>query len=253
MISDRSFGRVAGLTAIISLPVAVGNLLTIGLAVHFNLNAISNPLLLIHTGVSGARWWHFSMILDTLGYYLMIVPLTLVLRKRFLSISQDWTNLFVLSLLAYSFIGAAGGAILASGVPPIITSFASASASHRAILDSVGTGFSNAVYRGLWNLLEEFLAAIGWFGMGMLTRAEHRRLSSLSMVLGIACLVDAIGTAANVDSIATTGLTVYLVLAPIWACWWGFRFLANQGHDTESDPPRLSAYVRGTACEIQGP
>jgi hypothetical protein len=241
MITDRSFGRVAGLIAIISLPVAVGNLLTIGLAVHFNLNAISNPLLLIHTGVSGSRWWHLSMILDTLGYYLMIVPLTLVLRKRFLSVSQDWTDLFVLCLLAYSFIGAAGGAILASGVPPIITSFATASDSHRAILDSVGTGFSNAVYRGLWNLLEEFLVGVAWFGLGMLTRAEHHRLGVLSMVLGISCLVDALGTAVNVDFIATVGLTVYLVLAPAWACWWGFRVISHPAHDRGRDLVRQAA------------
>jgi hypothetical protein len=227
-MTDNSFRRMAGFVAVVSLPFAVGNLLTIALAVHFNLNALSNPLLLIHTGAAGARWWHWSMILDSLGYYLMIVPLILLLRGSSRPDSRDWTDFFVLCLLAYCFIGAVGGAILATAVPPLITSYSAASPAHRAIVETVGTGYSNAVYRGLWNLLEEFLAGIGWIGIGLLTRAEDRRLRTVTIALGAACFVDAVGTALNIDAVAMVGLTLYLVLAPLWASWLGVRLLRDR-------------------------
>jgi len=222
-----SFRRFAGLVALLSLPVAIGNLLTIGIAAHFNLNVVSHPSLLLHAGTASARWWHASMLLDVLGYYLMIVPLTLVLRSHFKRRSQGWTDLFVLCLLAYSFIGAIGGVILATVIPPMIQSYVTAPSAHRQILDIVGTGYSDAVYRGMWNLLEEFLAGIGWLGIGLMQRREDRRLGTLTIVLGVACLVDSLGTALNVDGIATPGLTTYLVLAPVWAAWQGIRLLTS--------------------------
>jgi ribosomal protein S18 acetylase RimI-like enzyme len=69
------------------------------------------------------------------------------------------------------------------------------------------------------------LGRVGWIGFGLVVRAERRRLSSVTIVLGVACLVDSLGTALNTDVIASTGLTVYLILAPIWACWMGVWLL----------------------------
>ena len=87
------------------------------------------------------------------------------------------------------------------------------------------TGYTDGIYRGLWNLLEELLAGIGWLGFGLVLWAERRRLGIASMVLGAACLLDSFGTAINVDAVSSTGLTVYLVLAPVWACWIGVGLL----------------------------
>ena len=56
-------------------------------------------------------------------------------------------------------------------------------------------------------------------------RATHGRLGLVTIVLGVACLVDSLGTALNTDAIASTGLTVYLALAPVWACWMGIDLL----------------------------
>jgi hypothetical protein len=222
---SASFRRLAGWLAVLSLPVAAANLLTIALAVHFNLNAISDPLLLLRQGMASARWWHFSMFLDGLGYYLMIVPLTLVLRLRFGKTAGPWTDLSALCLLAYSFIGAVGAVILATAVSPLITSYVNAGSSHRATLDLAATAISNAIYRGIWNILEEFVAGWGWLILGSISRRRDPVLGLLTIVLGAACLVDSLGSALNVDVISTTGLTIYLILAPTWAAWWGVRLL----------------------------
>src|SRR6266536_5064426 len=183
-------------------------------AVGFDLNPISHPLILLHQGATGATLWHWAMMLDILGYYLLIVPLILALRSWLRPSSPNWIDLAVLYLLAYGGIGAIGGAILATAIPPLIRGYAMAGP-HRVVVETVFTGYSDAVYRGMWNLLEQFLADVGWLAVGVVLRSEDRRLGRVTTVLGLACLVDAFGTAMNVDAVATTGLSVYLVLAPI--------------------------------------
>ena len=238
MIDDRSFSRMAAIAAIASLPLAAGNLLAMLATVHFNLNGMTNPLVLLHTGTGAAPFWRWSMILDILGYYLPIVPLILLLRSSLRRQSTSWIDLFALSLLAYCFIGAIGGAMLATALPTLIREYASAtSGSHQVSLQTVFTGYTDGIYRGLWNLLEEFLAGVGWIGFGLVLRAERRRLGLATIVLGVACLVDSLGTALNIDALALIGLTVYLVLAPVWACWIGIGLLRTPSIGVTTDRP----------------
>ena len=227
VLDEQSFRRAAAIAAIVSVLFAAGNLVTALAAVGFDLNAISHPLALISRGAAAAALWHWSMLLDTFGYYLLIVPLVLLLRRALRDQSPNWIDLSVLCLLVYCFIGALGGAMLASAVPTLIKDYATATLPHRAILETVFNGYSDAVYRGVWNLLEEILGGAAWIGIGLVLKDQDRRLGRTTIVLGVACLVDGIGTALNLDAIATIGLTMYLVLAPTWAGWIGIRFLRD--------------------------
>jgi hypothetical protein len=227
---QHSFRRFAGLAAVISAPFAAANLIAMFAAVHFDLGAISHPLVLLRQGGDAATIWRWSMVFDALGYYLLIVPAILALRSSLHHRKPNWTDLSALCLLGYTLIGAMGCAILATAVPPLITGYAAAGAPH-PVLEVVFTGYSNAVYRGLWNLLEEFLAGVGWIGIGFVAITEHRRFGQLTIILGSACLIDSFGTAMNVDAIATIGLGIYLVLAPIWAAWLGARLLRRPAGD----------------------
>ena len=170
-MSDLSFRRMSAIAAMLSLPLAAGNLITILLAVDFNLGALYEPLLLLHTGTRGAGLWRWSMILDVFGYYLLIVPLILSLRSWLRPSSPNWIDLFTFCLLAYCLIGASGAAILATATPPLIAGYTTAAGPQRAILEAISTGYADAVYGGLWNLLEEFLAGVGWIGVGLAVQA----------------------------------------------------------------------------------
>jgi len=232
---------MAAIAAIASLPLAVGNLFAMLATVHFNLNGMTNPLVLLHAGAGAAPLWRWSMILDIFGYYLPIVPLILLLRSSLRHRGPNWIDLFALCLLAYCLIGAIGGAMLATALPTLIREYGSASSSHQMSLQSVFTGYTDGIYRGLWNLLEEFLAGVGWLGFGLVLRSERRRLGVITIVLGAACLVDSLGTALNIEAIASTGLTVYLVLAPTWACWMGIDIFRTPATDATADRSFLVA------------
>jgi hypothetical protein len=241
MIDDRSFARMAAVAAIASLPLAAGNLLAMLATVHFNLSGMTNPLVLLHAGTAAAPLWRWSMILDIVGYYLPIVPLILLLRGSLRQHSPNWIDLFALCLLAYCLIGAIGGALLATALPTLIREYAQATnGSHQVSLQTVFTGYTDGVYRGLWNLLEEFLAGVGWIGFGLVLRTERRSLGPITIMLGLFCLVDSLGTALNSEVIASTGLTVYLVLAPVWACSMGIDLLRSRPPELSTDRPLMT-------------
>ena len=233
---DRSFARVAAIAAIVSAPLAAGNLAAMLAAVHFDISGITNPLVLLHAGRAAAPLWRWSMVLDIFGYYLLIVPLVLLLRTCLRYRGRGWADLFSFCLLAYCLIGAIGGAVLAAALPALIRQYAAIPA-HRVALQAVFTGYTDGVYRGLWNLLEELLAGVGWIGVGAALRLRHRRLGLVSIVLGAACLVDSAGTALGIDAIASAGLTAYLVLAPVWACWLGAGLLRAPAAGTVAAEP----------------
>jgi hypothetical protein len=252
--SDRSFAQMAAVAGIVSLPLAVGNLLAMLAAVHFNLSGITDPLVLLRAGRTAAPLWRWSMVLDIAGYYLPIVPLILLLREYLRQRGPAWIDLFTLCLLAYCFIGAIGGAELATALPTLIREYA-ASPGHQAALQTVFTGYTDGIYRGMWNLLEEFLAGIGWVGFGLALRPRNRRQGLVTTVLGAACLVDSAGTALNFDALASAGLTVYLVLAPVWACWLGVAILrspaSDRAHTRQDD--RTEARAREGEAFAGGP
>jgi hypothetical protein len=227
---DRGFRRIAGVAAVASVPFAAANLTFMFAAVHFDLNAMSHPVVLLRQGPTAATLWRWSMVFDTLGYYLLIVPALLALRGALRRRSPTWIDFGTLNLLAYCLIGAIGGAILATAIPPLIDGYAHAAA-QRDVLETVFNSYSDAVYRGLWNLLEEFLAGLGWLAFGLVAAAERRRFGRVTIVLGLACLVDSLGTALNVDLVASVGLTIYFVLAPAGAAWVGADLLRDCATD----------------------
>lgn len=233
IVAERSFTRVAAMIAIASAPLAAGNLLAMLATVHFDIGGMTDPLVLLHAGRAAAPLWRWSMVLDITGYYLPIVPLVLLLRTSLRERSPNWTDLFALCLLAYCLLGASGGAALATALPTLIREYATTPA-HRIALQAVFTAYTDGVYRGIWNLLEELLAGVGWVGLGVLLRREDRRLGLVTIVLGAACLVDSVGTMLGIDRIASAGLSVYLVLAPVWALWLGVQLLRLSGKHLSS-------------------
>jgi hypothetical protein len=77
----------------------------------------------------------------------------------------------------------------------------------------------------MWNILGELLAGIWFVGVGLLLRGERRIFSIVTMILGISALLDSLGMILNIEGLALLGLSIYVVLAPIWALWLGIDLL----------------------------
>jgi hypothetical protein len=222
--SRPSFDQLVGVAAIASVPLAALNLFLMFAAVHFDLNAMTHPVTLLRQGAAAATLWRWSMICDALGYYVLVAPAIVLLHARTRRLDALRVDLACAGLLAYCLIGAIGAIGLAEVIPPLMRAY-TASGANRFAVETVFNAYSNAVYRGMWNLLEEFVAGVGWIVLASVLVARDRTFGRVTLVLGAAALLDSVASAANLDAIASFGLSIYLVLAPIWACWLGIRFL----------------------------
>jgi hypothetical protein len=230
MNKHSSFQRFAASTAIASFVVAIASGVAQGIPTNFSMDVMTDTTLMLSLGADGANLLRWGMILDMLGYYLMLLPLALFLQRWLGPKSPDWVRFFTICGLGYIFIGAIGAVTLAAVHPPLILAYPDATMEGRAALETVFEATWNMVFGGLWNILEELLVAVWFFGVGWLLRAERRVFAIVSMILGVAAGLDSLGMILNVETIHLLGLYVYGILAPIWALWLGIDLLRMPAH-----------------------
>ena len=225
MSDHQSFQRFAALAAIISFPLALGNIVLSGMAIDFKfMDAVTNPALWLAVGADGASLLRWGMILDMLSYYLPLLPVALFLWRWLGSRNPNWVLFYTSCGLGYILIGAIGAMILAAVHPPLINAYAQASVEQRPVLETVFSAIGNMVYRGMWGILEVLLAGIWFLGIGLLLRGERRIFSIVSMIIGASALLGSLGVILGIEAIALLGV-IYGLLAPVWALWLGIDLL----------------------------
>ncbi|MCK6695582.1 MAG: hypothetical protein L6Q97_26200 [Thermoanaerobaculia bacterium] len=222
MKNDISFGKTAGLLAMLSGPLALFSITLIFVAFNRDFETAFNPQRAIAFQPDPSATLRWGWILDIFGYYLPVVPAILALHTRFSSGAPLHSQLFTLCGLGYVITGATGAAMLAGATVPLYQAFAAGADADKAIAAQVFANLNNEVLSGIWNLLTMSLAAVWFFGTGWLLRPTHRGLSWLTTVLGIASLVDVLGYAFQSQALAGLGLNFYLFIAPLWAIWIGW-------------------------------
>ena len=225
MNDHQSFQRFAARAAIISFPLALGSIVLSGIAMDFNMETSTNPALLLSVGADRANLLRWGMILDMFSYYLPLLPVALFLLHWLNPKSPNWVRFYTFCGVGYILIGAIGATILAATYPPLIRAYGQASASQQVVLETIFGTITDLVYGGLWNILEVLLAGIWFIGIGLLLRSERRLFSVVSIILGISALLDSFGNMFSVETLASLGLNIYLVLAPIWTLWLGIDLL----------------------------
>jgi len=225
MNSQQSFQLFAALAAIISFPLALGSIVLSGMAMDFNMEASTNPALLLSVGADGASLSRWGMILDMFSYYLPLLPVALFLWRWLRPRNPDWALFYTSCGLGYILVGAIGAAILAAVHPPLISAYAQAPVEQRPVLEAVFSAIGNMVYGGMWGILEVVLAGIWFLGIGLLLRGERRLFSIFSIILGISALLDSLGFILGIEALALLGVAIYVLLAPFWTLWLGIDLL----------------------------
>ncbi len=223
-MTDRTFRRVAGWLAIIAMPLAYANVGLALVAVGFDLGILSDAqagLQIIARNPAGAVLTRWSMVADMLGFYLLLIPLALVLWDWLREQSPAWVSLATLLGLGYLFCGAAGAAVLAAVLPAQIAACAQAAGTQAPALEAIFLAFTRAVYDGVWGLLDPLLGGVWWLGIGLFLRRQRRALGWTAVVLGLFMLLRDV----KIGPLELIGLGVYFVLAPLWAAWTGVDVL----------------------------
>ncbi|MEW5989163.1 MAG: hypothetical protein AB1791_21260, partial [Chloroflexota bacterium] len=224
MDDENTFRRVAAVTAVLAAPPAIGSLV-VGLAALGNdFDAFSDPsLLLAATTSAGLLRW--SVLLNMFGYYLLLTPAALYLWHWLKTQSPHLVKLYSLCGLGYLWLGVMGAAILASVWPSLVNAYSQAAAGQQETITVVFEGITAVVEGGLWSNPQDLLGGLWWLGIGSFLRRERSGLGLLTMVLGAAVLLNSLGDFLNLETLDTIGLSLALLLVPIWSIWLGLTLL----------------------------
>src|ERR1051326_5838515 len=108
MNKDAAFQRLPALTSILAVLLALGSIGLQVMILGITTDPFSNPTLILETGSRGASIFRWGMILDMFGYYLLLLPLALLLWNRLRAKDMNLATLCTCCGLAYILIGAIG-------------------------------------------------------------------------------------------------------------------------------------------------
>jgi hypothetical protein len=216
-MSEQTFQRVAAVGALVGVAFAIASaLLEIVAIPDASDPASAFPAVITHGRTAGTLF-HFSMVSDMLGYYLLLIPLAIFLWRWLRSQSPLLCAVSTTAGLSYCLMGAAGAIVLGTVLPALGDQYSAASGAQREVLLATGTAVANAVYQGIWNTLDAITAGVWWLGTGYLLRSQRPKLGIVWMLTGAASVVDAVGFMTSVTVVGLIGLIPFIVLVPVSA------------------------------------
>lgn len=230
MNDHTSFRRIAAITAILSAPLALGASITLGMAIDFDPDIMSNPVGLIALGDQVAGTFRWVEFVGMFGYYLLLAPAALYLWYWLKPKKPRLVSLCTLFGLGYIFIGAIGSAVLVSVAPPMMSAYPQALEAQRDVLEGV---FQVVINLGIVALLSlsYVLGGVWWLGIGLILRDERRILGIVTALQGIVTLAYGAGVMLQVEPLAM--LEPLTFFAPIWALWLGIVIWRGASHSVQ--------------------
>jgi hypothetical protein len=215
---QKTFRRIAALSAILAAPVTLASAVVLLMAVDFNTDLMANPAGLISVGASASETFRWGSILELGAPTLLLIPAALSLwywlKPRALKLVSLYTVFGLTSLL----LAAVGALLRATLYPPLMTAYSQASEVQRAVLTVVFQGVTDFTFEGLY-ALELVFWGIWWLGIGLVLRQERRGLGIVTAILGIAFLGAGAGWLLRVEPLARLENAFFLV--PFWVVWLG--------------------------------
>lgn len=217
--SDYRF--VVGLISILSGFLALACMVTGAMAVEYNFDAFSDPVLTLQyaRNYELAKWFN---LLDLFGYYLLLLPVVFYFHLQYKHRSP-WVPLFTFSGACYVLTGALGAAILTALWPEQMKEYLTGE--NTSLVTVLFKTTTLLVTKGMWNILEVLFAAVWWIGLGKLLYHDHKIIGILTMVTGLSTLFDAAGNILDVQFLSNLGMNIYLVLGILWPCIIGISLV----------------------------
>lgn len=220
MISfNKTDHRIIGIVTIISGIMALASMVVGLLATNFDPDAFSNPVRILEMATASPDLLRWFMLLDMFGYYLLLLPVIVLLHQQMKQITP-WATFLTACGYSYVVIGAIGASALAASWPWLLNEYRQSTDDGKLILRSMFLLTNDFIVKGMWNTLEVFLGGAWWIGMGLFA-AIPRSLKITSILCGIGSVLDGLGEVFLLDAVAEIGLNIYLASAIIWAIWMG--------------------------------
>ncbi len=160
MDDKQSFQKVTAITTLLAGPLAWLSLVVGLIGVEYDFEVFSDVNSLIAIGSEAAELIRWSLLLNMIGSYLLLIPLLIFLRAWLKKDSPIFVDFYSLCGLLFLLLGAVGAAISASVWPKLINEFAGATASQQETLAIVFRTVAGVTEEGIQSSIQNFPAAI---------------------------------------------------------------------------------------------
>lgn len=195
-------------------------------AVNFNFEFFSNASLIFSTEGVSSTMLKWSMISDIFGYYLLLLPILFYIHE-WLKGKTEWRNIFTFCGGAYIFAGAVGAAILGAAWPVLLDKFPAATPEHQEIIKSSFENLALVVVNGIWNSFDALMFGVWFIAIGIFLKRDNKFWGWFTLFIGLLSAVDFTANTLGMKALADTALNIYLILAPLWAIFFGWAMTRN--------------------------
>ena len=173
--------------------------------------------LLVAQAPENAETFRWAVILDMLGYYLLLAPLFVAVGRRLYDLGEQAAGWWTIGALIYVTAGSVAAIALAYGVPPLLRGYAQASGSGRQGLVLALTALVEAAVRGVWQTLDPIVVGAWAVASGLaLRRLGRRALGAIGVVLGTSAALFCVLRATGVHSEVLLYTVAVVLGVAIW-------------------------------------
>lgn len=236
MNNQDTFRRIAAITAIVSVPIALSSWVLVALAVGSNSEAVSNLTDVVTLGPRAAGFLRLAwMFADTFGHSFLLAPSALYLWHWLKPQRPNLTTLFTIAGLAFILTGAISVSLLGGFVPPVMNAYAVASESQRELITVVFESIFNMLFYGM-GAVSFLLGGLWWLGIGNILRREQRILGIATMILGVLTLSIWLELALRLEALAVLEVPQSFA-SYIWIVWLGIIIWRRDEQELPSMEP----------------
>ncbi|MEM9777731.1 MAG: DUF4386 family protein [Chloroflexota bacterium] len=228
MSLNKKYQNVVGMLAMIAGIFALLSLVVGLMGVGWDFEVFSDPSALIASGAAAASFIRWSYWLNMLGNYLFLMPLALLLYRWVGSDGSGFAQLFTAGGLMYMLLGAAGSAIFAGAWPFLMEQYGTATAAQQEVLVLDFQVVNTIAGEGLHGVLQNFVGAVWFLGMGSYLRSKLNGLGIVSMVVGLFLILNTVGNMFNIEALSLIGLTANILVGPIWSICIGVMLMRGR-------------------------
>lgn len=168
---------------------AVSGLLFL-LAIDGHLTEIFHIERLVDQAPENAELFRWAMILDMLGYYVLLAPLFVAVGRHLYDLGEQTAALWTIGALMYVTAGSVAAMAFAYGVPPLLRGYAHAPGLAREGLVLALTALGEAAGRGVWQTFDPIVVGAWALASGLALRRLGRRfLGPVGVALGSAAIL----------------------------------------------------------------
>ena len=223
-LNKMNVRRLVGWVAIVGALLGWINIGFYAAAVGGDFTVYYQPAVFLSLPASAHSYFHTSMVLDTLGFYLPFLVVGGYLWSVLRVEHGPLIDIAALCIVTYVLLGIAGASLMFAAVQPLASLHAAGDAAVKAGSEAAWLALAHGSQQGLW-LMEGPVMGFWGLVMGKAMRASGMPYGRLLMVVGALYASVFVVGVLNLWAVAELIQFVFLILLPMWAVLTGVSLL----------------------------